>query len=685
MNKYFEQEQQQARRQLWYEKTRTMLDGLVDADGNGRIPQFRPPWREVVWVLPALYEGEARHVERANRMLAGYNNAPAVGYKKLGEKHGKRFGIFQSNVMAHLLHRFGERMSPAARAVAEWHTACVFRTFDGSAQPDYKFHGANDNMPMMGTFGLILGGEALDNQQAVAHGVWNLNQVRRLLSRGAWMSEYNSSTYSPITLSGAAKIASYSRDPEIRSLARQVEHRLWAELLLHYHPGTLMQAGPHCRAYAIDCAGHNHSLQALFWLAFGTQRLGRDLLQSYFEPDGSEVLHFCGNPSQSIAEFTDMFDCELHLPTELAGLVDRRQYPATLKGRSEMLQHFDGIGGMVHTETYMEEEFSLGTASVPLCGGEQSNQLYATYRRTPEVKTFRDASTVFYRYLDRNLEIGEPETSEDGGFTGELFQKNASWVYAIQRDNVALMTCTPNLKTIPDQTDTLKLDVLFPAHYGRIRRSVIGECDVREGAVGESAEVVPVSVEVGEVYIHIEPLLPTNLPRRAAIRFNRQHQYEILELVNYEGPERHFSRLELSRVLNGMVFTIAAKSKHASLADFHRQMSACLVQDYLYCGHRTIAFQREDVDFDLVVTTNPFGVQTEAIDGRPIERPQFQSNQLDVSQLPFMSGKVERNVPFFPWNELKCISFENSWIIGSRGIDGEANYQNRAEDLLKHV
>jgi hypothetical protein len=50
-----------------------------------------------------------------------------------------------------------------------------------------------------------------------------------------------------------------------------------------------------------------------------------------------------------------------------------------------------------------------------------------------------------------------------------------------------------------------------------------------------------------------------------------------------------------------------------------------------------------------------------------------------------MSGKAAHNAPFFPWDKLDCVSFENSWIIGSREIDGQANYQNRTEDLLKHV
>jgi hypothetical protein len=71
----------------------------------------------------------------------------------------------------------------------EWHTRELFKTHGGAAQSDYKFHGANDNMPAMATMGHILGGEALNDAGAIAHGRWMLHQFRRLFSRAAWASE----------------------------------------------------------------------------------------------------------------------------------------------------------------------------------------------------------------------------------------------------------------------------------------------------------------------------------------------------------------------------------------------------------------------------------------------------------------------------------------------------------------
>lgn len=674
---------QRARREEWYRLTRAHLPKMVTADGRAVLPQFDPPYREPVWILPALYTGPQATIDTANCMVERYLDPSKVNPAGVRETTGKEFGIFQSNAFAHCLHRFDHLLTPAAREVMTWHTEQVFKTFKGAAQPDFKFHGANDNMPMMATKGLILGGEKLRNQAAYDHGVWHLHQFRRLLSRAAWASEFNSSTYSAVTLTAVAKIATYAADAAVRALAQDIEHRLWAEILLHYHPGTRHQAGPQSRAYCIDYAGHNHAVQLVLWLAFGSELTGRDLPASYFAPAPGEVLHFSGNPYQSIAEFCEMVDTDLHVPPSLAPLITERRYPARLRGRSECMGRYDGQGAVYHTETYMEREFSLGTVDGPMCGGEQTASLYLTYQRRPAVKTYRDAATVFFKYLTADADLGANEQSVEGLYAGEQFISSQGWCYALQHENVALLLTTPNLKNAPLTTDTLKLALIFPAHFGTITASLIGAGPERAGAVGESANVVPVSVAAGEVYIHIQPLLPTSLPRGVALRFRHQHAYEVLELINYAGPARAFNRRDLAAVLNGLVLTVAPRTRWASLAAFHAAHAAPLITDYWFADHRFFQFQRADVELEVVLTTDPFGIQTESINGRAVPRPVFESNQLDVNQLPFMQGPVARNQPLFPWGDsLEAWPYaQNSWLIGARGLPGEVPYSHRVQAL----
>lgn len=694
---------QATRRDRFFEETRNRIGEAFDEDGRGLRHQFASPHREPCWILPALYTGDESFVRLANRVVERFGGLEGErGENEHVPAGGLEWNIFISNVMSHCLHRFDDRLTPGAREVMEIHGHKTVQLLRGSGQPDYKFHGANDNMPMMSTYGMIFAGEALDLPHAIDHGLWKLEEVRRLLSRAAWMSEFNSSTYSAITLGGAAKLASYARTPEVRELALEIEQRLWAEVLLHYHPGTFMQAGPHCRAYPIDCAGHTHTLQVLLWMAFG-EAVGRDPIRSYFELDGKEVLHFTGDPWKSVAEFCDVIDTELHVPASLEPLVTDRSYPSHHRGRSEAMSRYDGGAAVFHTETWMEEAFSLGTVNGPLMGGEQTSTCYLTYRRKPEVSDFRDAATLYFKVLagvdERPAGSG---LSADERYVGDLMTSNDGWWYSLQKENTALLLTAPNLGNLPKSVSFMRLSLVFPAQYGRILKTVIGDGPVEEGATGESEEVVPVSIETGEVYIHVQPLLPTELPRSAALRFGAIRsadglpaeavngavctgaaaepgpEYETLDLINYEGPEREMSREEAAQVLNGMLLTVEAKKDNGTLAAFHARCSEVRVRDYFALNHRYLLVQREDVEYEVAMTTNPFSVQTESIDGRTAPRPVMESNQLDVKSLPFLDGPVPRSRPFFPWDTMFIPWYpEFPWLIGSRGIPGETNYSNR--------
>lgn len=670
-----------ARRELWFQTTREHIHEFVNEDGSGKIPQFNPPWREPVWILPALYTGSQKFIDLANRMVERYN-ATTAEYR-VDEKRalsGKDFNIFQSNSFAKNLNHFGSLLTPKARDVMQWHAEQVFKTHFGAQQSDYKFHGANDNMPMMATMGHILGGEALNNPAAIAHGKWMLHQFRRLLSRSAWASEYNSITYTPVTLSCVAKIATLTRDPETRQLARDIERRLWTEIVLHFHPGTKHQAGPHSRAYAVDSAGHTHSLHLLLWLAFGPEISGRDPIQTYFHHDGREVMHFCGCPGQNIAEYCDFMDTEFVIPAELGELMTRRHYPAIHQGRTEAMSSLEAAGE-VHTTTYMEESFSLGSVDLPNYGGDPTTSFYATYKHKTHVASFKDAGTLFPKYLSGDKPYGEKETSADGAHQGEKYAPHLGWFYTLQKNNVALLLSTPHLGRLSNKpTDSLKLSLIFTAQYHNIVRNIMGKGTLNAGATGRSQEVACVSIETGEVYMHVQPLLPTLLPRHDAIRFSSSGGYELLDLFNYEGPERVFTRAELARILNGCVLTIRHKQDEKSLEDFHQRLSRVSITDYISANHRYFLFQRDDVEFEVVLSLDPFGVQTRAIDGRTLERPVYFSNQLDVTKLPFMSDGVARNQPHFPWGDsMPQTPWPNAWLIGSRGLPGEVPYSHISE------
>jgi hypothetical protein len=209
---------------------------------------------------------------------------------------------------------------------------------------------------------------------------------------------------------------------------------------------------------------------------------------------------------------------------------------------------------------------------------------------------------------------------------------------------------------------------------------MIGSQQPRAGAKGKSARVEPVSIETGEVFIHVQPLMPTLLARKQAVRWIQARHYEALELINYEGKRRKFSADELATCFSGMLLTIQSRDQFTSLQQFHRHMSQqTLITDYYSQKHRFVQVRRPDVEFEVRLSPNPLGIQTETIDGRCVERPLMATNQLQVQRLPFMTGRVDPNKPFFPWSTLEVQAYKNPWIIGSRGLPGEANYSRRKQ------
>jgi hypothetical protein len=516
----------------------------------------------------------------------------------------------------------------------------------------------------------------------ILHGVWNLHQMRRHLSRCAWLSEFNSSTYTAITLSNIAKVATSAHDAAIRDLARQIEARLWAEVLLHYHPGTFMQAGASPRCFAVDGAGHTHSLQVILWLVFGPQISGRDPIVSCWQPDGVEILHYHGQPWQNIAQYCDDIDAEFCVPEELAPLMRERRYPAILSGRTEAMAGIDNAGSAAHTYTFMDRSFSLGTVDVPFFGGVQSASLLGTFAWKSQPRSFRDAGTIFVKYLHDDQALGQTQSSDDGSCRAEKFVANHGWLYCLQKERTALLLATPNLSEAPFDTGVFKLLLAVSCHFGRVERSVIGGGVVSPGAQGVSDQVTPVSFEAGQVFVHVQPLLPTSCTRDFAVGWSTQNHYQVLELVNYRGPRRTFSRQQAAIMLSGLVLTIDDKTRHDSLEKFHRRYSAVRVQDYLFAGHRFVLVDRDDVQFEVNLTVNPFGVQTQAIDGRNVPRPVLESNQIQTAALPFMSGPVDRNSRYFPWESLAVSWYPDlTWMVGSRGVEPAGNYSQRREDL----
>lgn len=688
---YLEMAPMRRRRDGFYARAREAAFEWINENGTprpghrvfqGSTPDWRYAHREPFRLAACLYTGGTRHVDLANAMVARYCDPDADS-----DAPEAQFGIFESNNAAVLLNRYQDLLSPEAEAVLSHHTRLVFDDRTGSAGENWEFKGANDNMPAMATTGLILGGEAMDDEEAVAAGARRLRQLMRLLARAGWMSEYNSGTYSGITLTSIAKIASFSADDEIRDLALQIEERLWAELLLHWHPGTLCQAGPASRAYTVDNANHMHNQHAVLWMAFGPDAIGRDLIATCFDHDGREIIHFDGYQPANIAEYVELLDTDLHVPRHLAPLIARRRYPATVLGMAEQIRTpLAGDGcGRVSTITYMEETLSLSSAEAGYAEGAQSDVLYATWRRRPEMTGFRDAGMLLVKFIANDEPVGATADTtrfHDGPVPafGEKHVKSHANILALQYDNTAMLLTqahylpTQALRAIAEEDgiSSLKLSLIVPAHYARIERALVGDAEARDFR-HRSEKPVGVSLAGGEAFIHITPLVPPTWTRDYAVELAQENAYDVVHLPVYRGPARAFSGFELSRMLGGCVVTIRRSDDFGSLREFHAAMRNVRVIDY-WSRLRRVVFQGNDLELEMVVSLQPTTVRTAAINGRAVRRPQLYSTEIEADALPFMSWCWPRAEPLPDWADIPAHG--GAWGIGSRGVPGEEPYSS---------
>ena len=131
---------------------------------------------------------------------------------------------------------------------------------------------AMSTIPLGAYCTLMLGGELTGAAWAADLGLRRLREFQRLtgdrrfrLRRQAEMSEYNSPTYTALTLLFLALIAGYARGKEARALGLFLEQRLWLDVALHFHAPSGQFAGPHSRAYQDDSTGGFSALHTVLF------------------------------------------------------------------------------------------------------------------------------------------------------------------------------------------------------------------------------------------------------------------------------------------------------------------------------------------------------------------------------------------------------------------------------------
>ncbi len=147
--------------------------------------------------------------------------------------------------------------------------------------------------------------------------------IEQQLERSELAHEFNSPTYSPISLLAAAEIVNLIDDIESVKAASRIEQYLWAELLTFYHPALGQTSGPMSRGYFVDHIGHANNWRILCAM------LGLDqthsVLDLLYPPMPGQVSHGDLVSEQAIACW--LASPDYHPPQDWRKKLNQRQYP----------------------------------------------------------------------------------------------------------------------------------------------------------------------------------------------------------------------------------------------------------------------------------------------------------------------------------------------------------------------
>ena len=647
-----------------------------DAEGNWIADTTPAATRERYWLCFALY--------------AAGNNALADAVIRRGETQISHvnvqsaihsFDIFHSNIATALLVAHREQMAPDAREKLEFLARESFGFNPGDRQPDYQFHGYNDNMPAKATMGLILGGELLSDSGAVEHGLWSLRQLRAQLARRGINSEYNSPTYSPLTIHAMGEIKAHARSAEARQIAGGIEERLWIDLAARFHPETGVIAGPYSRAYTCDTLAQMSSVAGLLWFVLGEN--ARPSPMSLFELDNDLTLHHQGDLPFNIAQLCWFAGGVYHVPDAAQELFTHKNYPFRAVATTEQGDagpDFPARAGRI--ETFLREDFTLGTSDTPFISGEQAMGYFVTYKQRETLKSFRDVGTVFTKMVVNDDAPGfEPPAQFANSGEQDNLDNRSNW-RVMQSDATALVLTQPHLSLggLSDadehqQRPALPLSrlsemVIFPSHFYGADEIIVGGT-ARQNWSGAAAHGEWIAARRGRLMIGVRPLAYSRLFGHAQLTLEELNNYQVIRATFYRGESRVFTRNEMRGFYGGFVAQHASASDFDSLQTFADELAVGRFSDFFWTARRVRYLRPATAYFaalDMETSWSP-GSPTPrfaTINGRLGDGAPVEIDGIEADTLPFLSETLPLNPPYFPWQKLEVAGQSWPGFIGDR-------------------
>jgi hypothetical protein len=343
---------------------------------------------------------------------------------------------------------------------------------------------AYSNITVLDILNSCLGGELLRDAEIAGRGYRKLVEWMALTDAHGIPYEYNSPTYTAVTIRALKRLVDLVQDEDTRIRARTALARLGLSAALHIHAGTGRWAGPHSRAYqpSVVCETAPEVEMVRQWIAEGA------------------------------------------LPPWVADMLAQR--PVAFEVVETAFAERD-----MSITTYHSPSFVLGVSTKEFSG--QSDVLMIHYARPGAERP----GVVYTRYLTNDKWLGDFYHATDRTRSRNLVDEGS--FYGVQQGPRAIGLYTPRSL---DSVFSAKVALIWT------RRDLVDEIWTGDRQVDTlPAEVPPgetIVVSSGDALVAVRPLARTDLGRDAPIRLTEIQGDLVLELYNYLGPQKSFWELD---------------------------------------------------------------------------------------------------------------------------------------------
>lgn len=582
-------------------------------------PEGHGGFRGVMWQCLSYLGGNPRCVAKANQLIRAH--------------HSRNACHFAPGAAIDLLLMHGERLEADVVALLRSYLDLHLQYM---STEDLKIHGYNDNHPFKAMHALVLGGEMTGQPHLVEIGLHKLRQAMTVYARTGFPCEYNSPTYTPVSLVPLAHLAQHAQNAEARDLALRLERFFWQDLALHWDPRAGLAAGPFSRAYTNDHTGLLSGIGMLVAYLF-PERSPIDLGQELFAADGATRLMdpvniansqpFCAAHAlwYASAEFHPDAAIEEALFERPAGTLVRGVIesgtnaitwadPSTRPAEAPRAHHVGPRRSLC--TTWYGRRHSLGTAQHSWLDIGHAHAFVANLAG-PRDGDLYGAATYFARmFVDEHCPYAEAP------FTSPVFKEEGE-TRTVQHESTALVLYNP--LPLTGTFKRLRTGIFRPLQFTRPRAVFVGETEAK-GLNLTSERLLPVAIDEGTHYVGIIPLRLTDLGncRKAHLQILTARDKMAILISSFEGwGPQSFSYERIIETNAGFACEIRDATDFASFADFRQWLARTVVEDDWYAGMRTIAYRNGR--HELAASYSPYqsAFRFASIDGRPVEEPVF--------------------------------------------------------------